>query len=183
MIQPAPGVLLIAEPFMPDPNFARTVVLLVEHNMHGSFGVILNRPAPVQVREVTEFFGDIEHGLYLGGPVETKVLHVLHALPPLESHSQKVMDNLYWTADMRAIRGVLAARHIPDTMLRFYAGYAGWAPGQLDREIAFNSWILAPARREYVFATDVGNLWKRVLTDMGGKYAFIATFPPDPRLN
>ncbi|MCX8112599.1 MAG: YqgE/AlgH family protein [Bacteroidia bacterium] len=183
MLQPAPGVLLIAEPFMPDPNFARTVVLLVEHGIQGSFGVVLNRPALVQVKEVTNFFGEIEYGLYMGGPVEKKLLHVLHSLPPLEAQSQKVTDNVYWTADMRGIRGVLAARRIPETHLRFYAGYAGWAPGQLDREIALHSWILAPARREYIFSNEPENLWRKVLTEMGGKYAFIATFPPDPRLN
>ncbi|MCS6895418.1 MAG: YqgE/AlgH family protein [Bacteroidia bacterium] len=183
MVQPAPGVLLVAEPFMPDPNFARTVVLLVEHNIQGSFGVVLNRPAPVQVKEVTDFFGEISHGLYLGGPVETKVLHALHSIPPLEAHSQKVMEHLYWTADMRAIRGILAAREIPEKILRFYAGYAGWAPGQLDQELALNSWITVPARREYIFSSPNTDLWRKVLTDMGGKYAFIATFPRDPRLN
>lgn len=183
MLQPAPGVLLVAEPFMADPNFARTVVFLVEHSPQGTLGIVLNRPAPVRVREVTDFFGEISHPLYLGGPVERKVLHVLHSLPPLEPQSQKILPKVYWTADMRAIRGILAARDIPDTHLRFYAGYAGWAPGQLDRELAFHSWILAPARPEYIFTSDPSDLWARVLRDMGGKYALIATFPPDPRLN
>lgn len=183
MLQPAPGILLVAEPFMADPNFARTVVLLVEHGIQGSFGIVLNRPATVQVREVTDFFGDISNHLYHGGPVERKVLHVLHSLPNLEEQSQKVLPRVYWTADMRAIRGLLAIREIPDTHLRFYAGYAGWAPGQLDHELAQHAWILASAKPEYVFAPPDQDLWKRVLTDMGGKYAFIATFPPDPRLN
>lgn len=183
MLQPAPGVLLVAEPFMADPNFARTVVLLVEHDVKGSFGIVLNRPAPVQVREVTDFFGEIEYGLYVGGPVETKLLHVLHSLPSLEAYSQKISENLYWTMDMRVLRGVLAARHIPETHLRFFAGYAGWAPGQLDKELALNAWILAPSKREYVFSNNPETLWQRVLKDMGGKYAVIATFPPDPRLN
>ncbi|MEN3040011.1 MAG: YqgE/AlgH family protein [Bacteroidia bacterium] len=183
MVQPAPGVLLVAEPFMPDPNFARTVVLLVEHSVQGSIGIVLNRPAPVQIKEVTDFFGEISHGLYLGGPVETKVLHALHSIPTLEPYSQKILDNLYWTADMRALRRILSMRDIPEQLLRFYAGYAGWAPGQLDQELALNSWILTPARREYVFSPSVSSLWQRVLTDMGGKYAFFATFPRDPRLN
>lgn len=181
--QPAPGMLLIAEPFLPDPNFFRTVVLLVEHNMEGTFGIVLNRPAPVSVKEVTDFLGDVDYPLFIGGPVQRDMLHALHALPMLESQSHKVMPGLYWTADMRSIRTILASRDIPTSMLRFYAGYAGWAVGQLDAEMRSNSWILTPAQLEYVFSSEPEKLWRKVLTDMGGKFAFIATFPDDPRVN
>ncbi len=182
-MKPAPGVLLIAEPYLPDPNFFRTVVLLVEHNREGSLGFVLNRPAPLLVKQVTDFFGEVDYPLFQGGPVQTDTLHLVHALGEVLPDSQKVADRIYWSGDFRRLRAILSTRQLPPSTLRFFVGYAGWAPGQLEAEIQQKSWILAPARPEYVFSEEPQNLWRRVLKDMGGKYAFIATFPEDPRVN
>ncbi|MCX7980085.1 MAG: YqgE/AlgH family protein [Bacteroidia bacterium] len=179
---PAPGTLLIAEPYLPDANFFRAVILLVEHNAGGSLGFVLNHPMPVQVKEVTDYFGEIPNTLYRGGPVEKNKLFVLHAIPQLPD-SQKIIEGVYWSADPRALRAVLATRDLPDTVIRFLAGYAGWAPGQLDYELARKAWIVAPARAEYVFFPEPQKLWQKVLSDLGGKYAFLATLPEDPTVN
>ncbi|MCX7605907.1 MAG: YqgE/AlgH family protein [Bacteroidia bacterium] len=182
MKKPSPGMLLVAEPYLPDPNFFRSVVLLVEHNAGGSLGFVLNRPAPVQVKEVTDYFGEVEYPLFRGGPVAPNTLHVLHAIGHL-AESQRITEGVYWTGNPRPLRAILATRDIPTSIIRFFAGYAGWAPGQLEAEIAQHSWILTEARPEYVFSSQPESLWRKVLTDMGGKYAFIATFPDDPRVN
>lgn len=181
-MQPAAGTLLVAEPYLPDPNFFRTVVLLVEHNAGGSLGFVLNRPAPVRVREVTDFFGEVDYPLFHGGPVQRNTLHIVHGIAQLPE-AQRVTEGVYWTGDPRSLRAILATRDLPPTMIRFFAGYAGWAPGQLDGEILQKSWIVVPAKREYVFTPQPENLWRQVLTDMGGKYALWATFPEDPRVN
>lgn len=182
-MQLAPGMLLIAEPYLPDPNFFRTVVLLVEHNAGGSLGFVLNRPATVRIKEVTDFFGEVGYPLYRGGPVQPDTLHVVHGLGEILPDSQKVAHRIYWSGDLHRLRALLATRELPESLIRFFAGYAGWAPGQLEAEMTQKSWILAPAKPEYVFTADPRTLWQRVLTDMGGKYAFLATFPEDPRTN
>ncbi|MEN2993597.1 MAG: YqgE/AlgH family protein [Bacteroidia bacterium] len=182
-MQPGRGVLLIAEPFLPDPNFFRTVVLLIEHNQEGTLGVVLNRPATLRLQEATDFFGAVDYPLFIGGPVQPEMLHALHTLPALRERSQEVLPGLFWTPDMRALRSILATRDIPPNALRFYAGYAGWRVGQLDRELLLKSWILAPGQSEDAFDPEPTQLWRKVLKRMGGEYAFIATFPEDPRVN
>ncbi|MCS7188990.1 MAG: YqgE/AlgH family protein [Bacteroidia bacterium] len=176
------GILLIAEPYLPDPNFFRTVVLLVEHGAAGSLGFILNRPASVKLKEVTDYFGEVDYRLFRGGPVGLNTLHVLHSIETLPE-SQKVANGIFWSLNLRSLRALLATRNVPESFIRFFAGYAGWAPGQLESEIAQKAWILTTARCEYVFTTEPEILWQRVLIDMGGKYASLASLPEDPRVN
>jgi putative transcriptional regulator len=176
-------MLLVAQPLLQDPNFARTVVLLVAHDTGGSLGFVLNRPAPLQVKEVTDYFGDIDYPLYVGGPVQRNTLHIVHNLGEILPESQRVGDSVYWSGSWKRLRSLLAVRDVPHDAIRFFAGYAGWAPGQLEAEIAHKAWLLFPAKSDYIFTPNPENLWERVLLDQGGEYAALARYPLDPRLN
>jgi putative transcriptional regulator len=183
MMRPEPNALLVAQPLLRDPNFARTVVLLVAHDSGGSLGYVLNRPAPVRVQEVTDYFGNIDYPLFIGGPVQRNTLHIVHALGEILPESQPVGKSLYWSGSWKHLRSLLAVRDLPPNTIRFFAGYAGWAPGQLEAEIAHKAWLVFPAKPEYVFSEEPEKLWEKVLLDQGGPYAQLTRYPVDPRLN
>lgn len=175
--------LLVAHPFLQDPNFRRSVVLIVAHDSSGSLGFVLNRPTPVRVKEVTDFLGEVDYPLYMGGPVQQNTLHIVHTLGPILEDSQEVGGGLYWSGNWKKLRALLAVRDIPQEMIRFFAGYAGWGPGQLEAEIAQGAWLVFPAQKAYVFSADPKTLWTRVLVDQGPQYAMLTRCPLDPRLN
>ncbi len=175
--------LLVAHPFLQDPNFLRTVVLIVAHDSSGSLGFVLNRPAPVRVKEVTDFFGEVDYPLYMGGPVDKNTLHIVHTLGTILEESREVGDGLYWSGSWKKLRALLAVREIPEAMIRFFAGYAGWGPGQLEAEIAQGAWLVFPAKKSYIFQADPKTLWQHVLQDQGPQYAALTRCPLDPRLN
>ena len=183
MTRPEPNTLLVAQPLLRDPNFARTVVLLVAHDSGGSLGFVLNRPAPVRVQEVTDYFGNIDYPLFIGGPVQRNTLHIIHTLGDILPESQPIGKPIYWSGSWKHLRSLLAVRDLPPNTIRFFAGYAGWAPGQLEAEIAHKAWLVFPAKPDYVFSDQPETLWEKVLLDQGGPYAQLTRYPLDPRLN
>ncbi len=183
MMRLGPNTLLVAQPLLRDPNFIRTVILLVAHDSGGSLGFVLNRPAPVRIREVTDYFGDVDYPLFIGGPVQRNTLHIVHSLGEILPESQAVSKNIYWSGSWKHLRSILAVRDLPPDTIRFFAGYAGWAPGQLEAEIALKAWFVFPVRPEYVFSIDPQTLWEKVLLDQGGPYVEATRYPLDPRLN
>lgn len=110
MMRPEPNALLVAQPLLRDPNFARTVVLLVAHDSGGSLGFVLNRPAPVRVQEVTDYFGNIDYPLFIGGPVQRNTLHIIHTLGEILPESQPVGKSLYWSGSWKHLRSLSGAR-------------------------------------------------------------------------
>ncbi|RMH66165.1 MAG: YqgE/AlgH family protein [Bacteroidetes bacterium] len=182
-ITPAPGVLLVAPPLLADPNFRRSVVLLCEHGEDGSFGLILNRPMAIQPAEVLDDFYGYDEPLSLGGPVEPNTLHYLHRHGDVIPGAIRVFDGVYWGGDFEAVRTLTASGGASTGDLRFFLGYAGWSPGQLDAEIDAGGWFLARAREAAIFPRDPDRLWRDVLRSMGREYALLANFPDDPRMN
>ena len=169
------GQLLIASPQLTD-YFRRTVVLIIEHTDEGAMGIVLNRPTDVEVSDVVPSLAELtdeDDVVHDGGPVEPdSVLALGDFVDPGEAGKQ-VAGSL----------GLLDPdRPEPDVRrLRVFAGYAGWAPGQLDAEMEQDAWIVTPARPEDAFAPD--DLWRDVVQRKGGKFALMATMPIDPRLN
>lgn len=182
-LSPEPGLLLIAPPVVQDPNFKRSVVLLCEHTPEGSFGLILNRPLGIQLTEVLELVGDLEHGLLQGGPVQTDTLHFLHTYGEDVPSNIPVTDGIFWGGDFDVMKVLLESGEISQRDVRFYLGYAGWTSGQLNEEIEQGGWILAPGSEAAVFDAEPSNLWRSILRGMGSEYAVLANFPEDPRLN
>ena len=182
-ITPESGVLLIAPPMMYDPNFRRTVVLLCEHGVDGSFGLILNRAITHQLADVVEGMGLYEGPLCMGGPVQPDTLHVLHRLGSRLGETMQVIDGVYWGGDFDMIQQLVESEKTSADEIRFFLGYAGWSPGQLDMEIEQDGWILAPPDPAFIFPENPDTLWTTILRSMGGEYALLANFPDDPRLN
>jgi putative transcriptional regulator len=169
------GELLIASPQLTD-YFRRTVVLVIEHNEDGAMGIVLNRRTEADVAEVVPSLAELieeDDVIYDGGPVEPdSVLALGDFVDPSQSGKQ-VAGSL----------GLLDPdRPEPELRrLRVFAGYAGWAPGQLDAEMEQDAWIVTPAKPDDAFSPD--DLWPRVVQRKGGSFALMATMPLDPRMN
>ncbi len=182
-IKPAKGDLLISEPFLPDPNFERTVVLLCEHNEDGSFGFILNKPSLLKYSDVMED-SSYDEILYVGGPVEQDTMHVLHAMGDLLEGSIQLGNDVYWGGNFEQLQIMINNNQIDPAAFKFFLGYSGWSAGQLEMELQEKTWIISnQARKDQVFDTKPDKLWKNVLNEMGGKYKMISNYPIDPRLN
>ena len=182
-ITPEKGSLLISEPFLPDPNFERTVVLLCEHNEDGSFGFVLNKPSQVTVNEIIEDLSLVKSTVFIGGPVQQNTLHFIHRTSELEGGTE-ILPGLYWGGDFDQVIDISQQGRLNTDDYRFFAGYSGWSEGQLDEELQANSWIVTPpVAAELIFDSDVNSLWKSVLKQLGGKYNMYSNYPIDPRLN
>lgn len=180
-MDPTKGDILLAEPFMKDPHFKRTAVLLCEHNEEGSFGLVLNRKLEFKVDDVLPEFPQPDIELYYGGPVSPDTLHFIHSCGDLIEGSVQLRENLYWSGNFEQIKLMLETKSVSSDRFRFFVGYSGWGAGQLEEEMGSNSWIIS---RNYgdIFVSD-DELWKSILQNMGGEYKFVSTFPEDPQLN
>lgn len=182
-LKPEKGRLLISEPFLPDPNFERTVVLLCEHNEEGSFGFVVNKPSILKVNEVMEDIKKLEDIVYVGGPVQQDTLHFLHRNTTLEG-AVKVAHEVYWGGDFEGLISQVDMGIIESKDIRFYLGYSGWGPGQLEAELEEESWIVCDfATDELLFDTEPAMIWKKALDSMGGRFSIYSNYPVDPRMN
>jgi putative transcriptional regulator len=179
------GQLLVAAPSLEDPNFARTVVIVGEHNEDGALGVVLNRPSDTEVAEAVPDLADlVEDGeiVHVGGPVQTSAVLVLAEFSEPEQAQQLVVGDVGFLAvDEEDEEDIVAATAL--RRARVFAGYAGWGPGQLEAELAREDWIVEPAVGEDVFCEDAETLWSRVLERKGGQYRLLARMPLDPSVN
>jgi putative transcriptional regulator len=181
-LKPEKGRLLISEPFLPDPNFERTVVLLCEHNDDGSFGFVMNKPSILKLNEVVEdmHFSDV---VFVGGPVQQDTLHFLHRNTALEN-AVEIRNGIFWGGDFENLIVKIDTASVKSSDIRFYLGYSGWGPGQLETELQDDSWIVCDyVTDELLFDTEPGNIWRKALDNMGGKYSVFSKYPLDPRLN
>lgn len=163
--------------------FDRTVVLICQHDAEGAFGLVLNKSSGSTLREM--IIADMpeglkDHALYLGGPVQPAALSYLHAdnfIP-----DANVLPNLTLGHSLDDLID-LGASFSPTRRLRVFAGYAGWAPGQLEEELKRDAWLTHPASLDLVFDAKPATLWKRILMEKGWKYRLLAEAPEDPAMN
>src|SRR6187401_300822 len=134
--KPTRGRLLVSEPYLPDPYFRRTVVLLCDHNEEGSFGFVLNRHMDMAVNDLMENMPPIGSQVSIGGPVQSGNLYYLHTLGLRIEGSQEVVDGVYMGGDYEQLRGVLTADRKLTKHVRFFVGYSGWSKDQLNKEIS-----------------------------------------------
>jgi putative transcriptional regulator len=180
---PAIGKFLISEPFLPDPNFSRSVIFLTEHNKDGSVGFVLNKELDIPIAEAIDNFPDFDGSLYVGGPVDNTSLFYLHTLGKKISGSHHIIDNLYWGGEFDDLKNLLNSKQATSANVRFFTGYSGWDESQLDNEMRQRSWIVADASVKQVMSTDIEELWKNILSGLGSNFAMMAKFPVDPSLN
>lgn len=183
MIEPAAGILLIAEPFLKDPNFLRTVVFLCEHQQQGSFGFVLNKQIEQTLDELIADLEGYRLPVYYGGPVQMDTLHFLHQCPDQIPESVKVTENIYWGGNFETVCVLIKSKSIDLKKIKFFIGYSGWGDDQLNGEMKEKSWLTVPANSKLVFDTVHHEVWKNSLKTLGGKYEELINYPIDPQLN
>ena len=183
MINPAPGILLIADPFLKDPNFLRTVVFLCEHKEDGSFGFVLNRKYENTLDELLPELIGHQLPVYYGGPVQIDTIHFLHQYPDQIPGGHEILKGVYWGGDFEAVVNLIKNDDIDAGKIRFYIGYSGWSTGQLKEEMIEKTWLTVKATRKLVFHRNYEEIWKDSLKHLGGDFEMMINFPLDPQLN
>ena len=177
------GRLLVATPPLVDPNFDRTVVLMLEHGEDGALGIVLNRPSDTELDDVLpewRVFASSPAVVFSGGPVSPEaVIALARAQPHATDGWVPIIDDL-GTVDLG--RDPLDIG-VPVDDLRVFVGYAGWAPGQLEGELDANAWFVVNLAREDPFAPSPERLWRDVLRRQRGRTAMFASYPDDASVN
>lgn len=180
---PDTGSILVSDPFLIDPNFKRSVILLCEHQGKGSVGFILNRPLNLNLKDAIPELEAFEAQLFYGGPVQTDTMHYVHNLGDKIPGSVEISEGVFWGGDFEQVKEMILSGEVEPNNFRFFLGYAGWDKTQLKDEIKEKSWVVKKLKYQNIFKDSPSDLWKSILKRMGGKYALLATYPEDPILN
>jgi putative transcriptional regulator len=169
--------LLVAAPTMLDPNFHRAVIFVLEHSGEGALGVIVNRPSELPVRGTVDQWADLAATppvVFVGGPVASSaIIAVAHARLDDIDDSWKPLVGSLGTVDLE-----LAPELVPGVdRVRLFAGYAGWAPGQLEAELDENAWFVVDLRPDDPFSADPDELWWEILDRQGGELGRLRHYP------
>lgn len=158
---------LVAVPQLQDPNFARTVTLLVEANQDGAFGLVLNRISPLTVEDLLKEQNlpcEREMFVRIGGPVQPDRAWVLHGRQRCAESSLAIRPDLWLSATW----GALSELAQSNDAFHVFLGYAGWGPGQLERELSDGAWLLGDIDRDLVLSEAAGDdMWRTVIRSMG----------------
>ena len=166
------GKLLVAEPYLMDPNFKRSVVLLTGHShKDGTIGFILNKPLKIEVESLLSEFPEFDAEVYYGGPVATETIHFIHRMGNILDESQSIGGNY------EKLKFLITSQLIKPRDIRFYIGYSGWDEGQLQDEMELRNWFVADFDPNYIFRSKPKSLWKEVLQNKGDRYSVIAQMP------
>lgn len=178
------GQLLLATPRLIDPNFARAVILLLDHDEDGALGVIINRPSQLPLSAVLPTWTSVvtmPQLLFSGGPVSPEsALAVGLSLGDGPGEGFKRLTGDYGLVDLDADPSDLQSDLVG---VRIFSGYAGWGSGQLEAELGEGSWYLAPAIPHDLLDPEPERLWRAVLRRQPGELAYVANFPDDPSMN
>ncbi|MCB1020049.1 MAG: YqgE/AlgH family protein [Acidobacteria bacterium] len=171
---PARGLFLVASDNLGDPNFYQTVVLLLDYSEQGALGLIVNRPTAVSLAELFPKTAAVaarkQDRVYLGGPVEREQVRLLLRRRGPAEGFERVAGDLYSGGEIAALAELLASDN-PPTAVRGYAGYAGWGPGQLDREIEQGAWLVLQSSADQVFDPQPEGLWRRLFDGAQMRFA------------
>lgn len=178
------GRVLISDPFLLDPNFHRTVVLITEYSELGTMGFVLNQPLHVKLGTPL-VSGLPSTTLFQGGPVQLETLHFIHTFGGALEGSIKLMEGLWWGGEYEHLQKLVETDQFDPAQFKFFIGYSGWSGGQLEAEIEDNAWIVGEINPSDAVSNELDStdLWSRTLKNMGGDYAMMANFPSDPTLN
>jgi putative transcriptional regulator len=171
-LAPQKGRFLVATDNLANTSFQETVILVTHYSERGATGITINRPADVPMNEAfpsVKELSEVNDTLYLGGPVKTNGIFVLMQTKQPHAGMKKITDNIYFTVGLTAvIHSIPKAKEGEET--RAYAGFAGWAPGQLDAEIKRGDWIIVDTDPSIVFDEDPGALWQRLRKSWAGNW-------------
>lgn len=179
-INPAKGKMLLAQPFMPDHNFTRSVIFLCNHDDgEGSFGLVLNRELSIRLADALPDLAEFDAPLFFGGPVQPDTLNYLHRVPQLLDGSEEILEGVFIGGDFEQLKSGIATKQITAQDIRFFVGYSGWNAGQIEEEMKEDSWIIAHGHKRFVFEKNPDQLWKKIMESLGGDYRIMANFPED----
>ncbi len=174
------GKLLVSSPALVDPNFRKTVVLVAHHDENGAIGLVLSRPSELPAAAavpILEGMPGATDPVFVGGPVQPEAFMVLAEFDDVEQAAAPILGRV----------GFMPADAEPDELaivrLRLFAGYSGWDGGQLEAELAEDSWLVVDAIADDAFADDPDELWRTVLHRQGGRFSLLENMPFDPGLN
>ena len=180
------GYFLIANPVLPDPNFSRTVVLLCNHDDEGSFGLVINRSAPINSKEVFAEMGMSEYPsgkIYVGGPVSpSQVFYLCRSEEPLPE-LETICEDVYLGMSWELLDNLMTRLKDPEKNIRFYLGYSGWGAGQLAGEMTRLSWLTSQACGKFVFQENEDGIWANVVRSLGKDYEYLTQAPVNPQWN
>ena len=171
--QPAKGRFLVARRSVNDPRFAETVILLVAYSDQGAMGLIINRPTDVRLASALPKMKELRDRpdrLFVGGPVSPSAMLLLIRSATAPEGAQPVFGDVYVSGKLETLRKALG-KSGKTHRLRAYAGYAGWGPGQLDREIARGDWAIGPADAGTIFDMPSGDMWPKLLDRFSVEWA------------
>jgi putative transcriptional regulator len=177
------GKIIIAEPFMLDPHFRRSVVLITEHRQDGDVGFILNKMLDVRLNDVMVGFPEFNAPLFYGGPVGTNAVQYIHNVGDLLEGSVRISSGVYWGGNWENLKFLIEAKLIEPKHIRFFIGYSGWQEGQLNEEMNESAWIVGDMHSNYLFNAQPHTLWRTVLQHKGEAFSIIADMPDDNNVN
>lgn len=178
------GKLLLSEPFMLDPNFKRSVVLLTDHDEeNGTVGFVLNQKSIYKIEDLLDDVGSFPADVYIGGPVSTNTLHFLHGVGDLLEESIPVCPGIWWSGDFEAMKFLMLQGVIKPDSIRFYLGYSGWSEGQLQEELNEKAWIMEEMDANYLFKKDPDVLWKEIMQNKGETFSALSQLDGDHIFN
>jgi len=183
-IKPKKGDLLIAEPsIIGDMSFNRSIILLADHTTEGSIGFILNKPLDYTIKDLVP---EIESNfkVYNGGPVEQDNLYFIHTVPEIIPESIEISLGIYWGGDFNTVAELIANKKIDESNIRFFLGYSGWDPTQLENELKLNSWLVSKNIYEKeIIEKNYETFWKEKMLELGGDYSIWSNAPENPSFN
>jgi len=183
-VLPHTGSLLVSEPFMLDPNFKRSVVLLAEHSEEGTVGYVLNQKSDFVLSDVFPECPDGNFPIYVGGPVGVDSLHFIHRCYDRMNSGVEIGKGIYWGGNFETLKLLINAGQISENEILFFMGYSGWGDGQLEAELKQNSWLVTDKYvPDSLFSNESENLWRDIVIALGPKYSHIANFPENPLWN
>lgn len=175
-ILPSKGSVLLSEPFLQDPHFERSVVLMCEHSDAESFGFVLNHLSAVQLHDLLDI-APKDIPVFIGGPVANNSLFYLHTIPGIDS-SEEILPGLFYGGDLAELIETIEADSSNLKKMRFFLGYSGWSKGQLAQEIKERSWISTTnLSLETLFSTPINTLWKTCMSFQGEQFKTFSIFP------
>jgi putative transcriptional regulator len=181
--KPEKGSLLISEPFLADLNFWRSVVLLAEFTELGSVGFILNKPAHLSTDDTIPGMLNHDFPIYYGGPIDPHSLHFVHNLGLKIPNSIEIIPGIFWGGDINAINDLMERGEAAADNFKFFLGYSGWEPSQIEEEMEEKTWWITSATEELIFDNDLDNMWANVVKLLGEDFAYMANSPEDVSWN
>lgn len=174
---PEKGDILLAEPFLRDSKFKRSVIYLCEVNLDGAYGVIMNQPLPVHISDIIDDFPNSEIKANYGGPVSENQLFYIHNLDQLND-AEEINEQHYFGGSFDELKNLFLLDKITEQNVRFFVGYAGWSYDQLMDEINEKSWVVYKQPTHHtILNVDQKDLWRKLMLELGEPYTRMVDFP------